>query len=129
MPAKAQSDRAFGFTIGVAASLLTLVIWLVTGKILGWLLGVAGALMLIAVIWPVFLLPANRMWQRFARRLGLVMNHVVLGIFLYLVMTPIGLIMRLLGHDPLQLRRDEDAESYFVDVERRLDPENLPDLF
>ena len=42
-----------------------------------------------------------------------VVSHLVLVTIFYLVLTPIGLIMRLFGHDPLNARFDPDAKSYW----------------
>ena len=41
-------------------------------------------------------------------------NHVVLGFVYYLAVTPIGLIMRLVGYDPMKRRFDSSAESYWI---------------
>jgi hypothetical protein len=45
--------------------------------------------------------------------IGFVVSHVILGVVFYLVMTPIGLCMRLAGRDPLERRRDPGAKSYW----------------
>ena len=45
--------------------------------------------------------------------IGFMVSHVVLAIVYYLVFTPIGLIMRLLGYDPLSRRFDAKASSYW----------------
>jgi hypothetical protein len=45
--------------------------------------------------------------------IGFVVSHVVLAIIYYLVFTPIGLLMRLLRHDPLSRRFDAKAPSYW----------------
>ena len=46
--------------------------------------------------------------------LGWVVSHLVLGLIFYGVVTPIGLIMSLFGHDPLQRKFDPNAKSYWV---------------
>jgi hypothetical protein len=45
--------------------------------------------------------------------IGIVVSLVVLGIVYYVVVTPIGVMMRLLGRDPMQRRADPDAETYW----------------
>ncbi len=47
--------------------------------------------------------------------IGLAVSHVILAVVYYLVLTPIGLVMRLLGHDPMRRRFDPQAESYWVE--------------
>ena len=44
-----------------------------------------------------------------------IVNPVVLGLLFYVTVTPIALLMRVLGKDPLRLRRDSDAASYWID--------------
>jgi hypothetical protein len=56
--------------------------------------------------------------------IGFVLSHVILALVYYLVLTPIGLLMRLFGYDPMHRRFDPDASTYWVtrqqdgDVER-----------
>lgn len=46
--------------------------------------------------------------------IGYVVSHLVLAVIYYLVITPIGLIMRLVGYDPLKRRFDPEAKSYWI---------------
>ena len=56
--------------------------------------------------------------------IGFVVSHLLLGVLYYLVLTPIGLIMRLAGKDPLRLKGDRNALSYWVE---RQPPGPAPD--
>ena len=47
--------------------------------------------------------------------IGFVVSHVVLALVYYLVMTPIGLAMRVVGYDPMNRRRDVSGESTWVE--------------
>jgi len=46
--------------------------------------------------------------------IGFVVSHLILATVYYLVFTPIGLIMRLVGHDPMARKFDPAAETYWV---------------
>ena len=46
--------------------------------------------------------------------IGFVLSHVILGLVYYGVFTPMGLIMRLVGHDPMRRKMDRAAKSYWV---------------
>lgn len=46
--------------------------------------------------------------------IGFVVSHVILALLYFVVITPIGLIMRLLGHDPMQRRLEPQAATYWV---------------
>ena len=53
-------------------------------------------------------------WMYAAFPIGWTISHVVLALVYYLVFTPIGLIMRLLGHDPLHRKFDRQATTYWT---------------
>jgi hypothetical protein len=55
--------------------------------------------------------------------IGWVMSHLVLGVIYYLVLTPVGLLLRAAGRDPLQRRFDRAATSYWIDRTREPDVE------
>ena len=60
-------------------------------------------------------------WMYAAQPAGWTISHVVLGIVYYLVLTPIGLLLRLAGRDPLQRRFDREATSYWIKREAPAD--------
>jgi saxitoxin biosynthesis operon SxtJ-like protein len=60
------------------------------------------------------LAPIQRAWMAFARALGRVNTGILLGLFFFLVLTPIGLILRLFGKDLLDQRMDRTAKTYWV---------------
>jgi large-conductance mechanosensitive channel len=61
-----------------------------------------------------FLTPFNKLWFRFGIFLGKIISPVIMGIIFFLVVTPIGLIMRLLGKDVLNLKYSEN-KSYWIE--------------
>ncbi len=54
-------------------------------------------------------------WLYAAYPIGFVVSHVVMGVVYFLVVTPIALVMRLMGRDALQRRIDRDAKTYWVE--------------
>ncbi len=73
------------------------------------LLGGAGALFRPALLRPLYVLLQVPAWP-----LGLVLGNLVLAVMFYLVLTPVGLVRRALGKDPLELRRKESRETYWT---------------
>ena len=124
-----QSDRAFGFTFAVVFVVIAAVGWLVFDARHYWSVALAIAFALVALAAPIILLPLNRLWRLLWARLGGLSNYLLLGAFLYLVIWPGGLIMRLLGHDPMERRIRKDAESYWTAVGRQSNAETLRDMF
>src|SRR5262249_24973856 len=98
--------------------------WLFGGQIRIWS-GIVGAVFaLVAWLWPAVLAPLNRVWTRFGLLHHRVVSPVVLGVMFFVVLTPMGLIMRALGKAPLRLRMDRNAGSYWID---RRPPGPAPD--
>jgi hypothetical protein len=95
-----------------------------------WLAG-GGAFFLLAGLFaePV-LRPVHAVWMKFAHALGWVNTRLLLGLFFYLVLTPVGLVLRMLGKDLLQRRIDRSAPTYWVARESApFDPERYERLF
>jgi hypothetical protein len=117
-----SSDRSFGFVFAVV--FLIIAAWpLLSGNPpRWWSVGVAAAFGLAALVRPALLAPLNRLWLKFGLLLARFVSPIALGILFYAVFTPIGLLMRLFGKDPLLLRRDANAASYW----RRREPPGPP---
>jgi hypothetical protein len=79
-----------------------------------WLLGAAVFFLITGIFAQVILRPIYIGWMKFAFALGWVNTRVILGLFFYLVLAPVGLLMRLFGHDPLHRKIDRKAGSYWV---------------
>lgn len=109
-----SSDRSFGLVF--AGVFLLITAWpLWSGATPRWWAGgVAVAFAVVAVIRPTLLAGLNRLWIKFGLLLGKVVSPIALGLLFYGVLTPIGVIMRLAGKDPLRLTRDATASSYWI---------------
>ena len=57
-------------------------------------------------------------WMDASWPMGWVFSHVLLGVTYYLVITPIGLILRLLGKDPMRRRFDREAKTYWIPTKK-----------
>ena len=68
-----------------------------------------------------FIRPIFLGWMYAAYPIGWVVSHLLLGAIFYLLMTPIGWAMRLVGYDPLQRRMDRSAKTFWVPVEPAAD--------
>lgn len=81
--------------------------------------------------WPYFLWPGAALigfgailpralkyvyiaWMSVAFVLGFIISHIILGLFFFFVITPIGLLARLFGQDFLSLKLDAKAKSYWL---------------
>jgi len=76
-----------------------------------WAVG-SGVTLIYFALPPIRLL-VYRGWMYAAYPIGWTVSHILLGVIFYLVITPIGLIMRLLGYDPMQRKLDPNAATYW----------------
>ena len=118
---KGSSDRSFGLTVGgillaIAGVRTGLHLW--DGTAPGWFEGVLGGigvlLLAFGLLAPARLAPLNRAWTGLGLLLFKVVNPVVLGMIYLTTIVPIGLLMRLMGRDLLNLKFARQAPSYWV---------------
>jgi hypothetical protein len=96
------SERAFGRSVGTVLVVLGAIAWWRARPLLALvLLAVGGTLVLAALVAPRVLRVPNRIWWRFAQVLGWINARIILSVFFFVVLTPVGLVMRLLGRNPL----------------------------
>lgn len=83
-------------------------------------IGVGVGLALCRVIPPLFRL-IYRLWISFSVVLGYFISRVILTLVFYLVITPTGLLMRVLAKDPMERKIDPNAASYWIKREPQTD--------
>jgi len=118
------SERSFGLVMGAALASASLLNAWHTGALWPWTGGLAGMFLVAALFRPAVLLPLNRIWLSFGLLLHGVVNPVVMALVFYGTVLPTGLIMRARGKDLLRLKRQPDAESYWIE---RRPPGPAPD--
>jgi hypothetical protein len=111
--------RDFGITFFVIFSVIGGVL-IYKGRPFGYGAIGLGLLFLFAGLWVKSSLKGLfKVWMGFAAVLGFFMSRIILCILFYLVVTPIGVITRLLGKDLLNQRWDQEAESYWIKKDKR----------
>jgi hypothetical protein len=111
-----QEGRKFGVSVGAAFLVLAGLMWW-RGRTPGLVaFGVLGTLLLLAgLAIPGRLGPIYRAWMGFAALLSKVTTPIFMGIVYFLILTPVGIVLRLMGRNPLSQRRPD--ESVWVDRE------------
>ncbi len=109
-----SSDRSFGFVFAVVFVLIGLWPLMHGREPRWWAFAIGAAFAAIAVALPRLLGPLNVLWTRFGLLLGRIVSPIALGVLFYLVIAPLGLFIRLAGKDPLRLKRDLEATSYWI---------------
>lgn len=109
------SARQFGLVMAVFfAVLCTIALWRGAWTWAAVWAGFLAVFGLAALVMPRTLDPLNRLWFRFGLLLHAIVNPLVMGLMFFVVMTPIGLLMRALGKRPIPLRPDRAAASYWL---------------
>ena len=94
--------------------LLVLVPWLLERPWPAWPFIAAGILAFMALVFPVGLKTLHTGWMKFGHVAGWINTRIILGLVFYTVFLPFGLIMRLIGNDPMKRKLDNESESYRV---------------
>lgn len=112
---KRGSERAFGVVFAAVFAFVA-ALPMLKGDPLRWQsAGLALAFLLLAFLAPRTLKPLNLLWLRFGMLLHKVINPLIMALLFFLTVTPIALIMRLTGKDPLRLKFDPLAKSYWIE--------------
>ena len=108
MSGRIPSERSSGLSVGAAS--------MAFGALLAWrghqraglVVAIAGIVLVCGgLLAPAMLRVPNRVWWRFATVLGWLNSRILLTVFFFLVLTPAGFVMRLLGRSPLRAVRPD----------------------
>jgi hypothetical protein len=108
------SDRSFGIVMALAFAAVSLLNAWHAGRLWPWTGGLAALLLAAGWLRPAVLHPLNLIWLRFGLLLHRVVNPIVMALLFYGTVLPTGIVMRMMGRDLLRLKREPDADSYWI---------------
>ena len=108
------SNRSFGIVFFFVFLIITLYPLTNGAEIRKWSLIISLIFLILGSINSQILNPLNKLWFKFGIFLGKIISPLVMGIIFFLVVTPIGLLMRLLNKDLLNLRFNNNG-SYWIE--------------
>ena len=111
---KLPSNRNFGIVFSVVFLIISLWPLLSQNDVRIWSLVISGIFLILGLINSKLLLPLNKIWFNFGILLGNFIAPIVMGIVYFMVVTPTGLIMRLLGKDLLNLKKN-NKDTYWIE--------------
>ena len=79
-----------------------------------WSAIISLAFLILVLTRSILLTPLNRLWTKFGIILGSIIAPIVMGVVFFLVVTPIGLVMKIIGKDLLSIKYDKKKETYWV---------------
>ena len=101
---KISSNRSFGIVFFIVFLLIALYPLSYSGEIRVWSAIISLIFLVLGLLNSKILTPLNKLWFKFGIFLGKIISPMIMGIIFFLVVTPTGLIMRLLGRDVLNLK-------------------------
>ena len=111
---KISSNRSFGKVFFIIFFLIALYPLLSDQEIRLWALIISAIFLILGLLKSKLLTPLNKLWFRFGIFLGKIITPIIMGIIFFIVVTPIGLIMRLIGKDLLNLKYNKE-KSYWIE--------------
>ena len=109
--------RIFGLTMTAAFAVLGMIfLW---RGFPGWivLFCISAFFLLTGLAVPIILRPVEWLWMKVAHAIGIVMTFILLTLTYYIIITIIGILMRLFGRDPMKRKFEKETDSYWTDVE------------
>ena len=111
---KLPSNRNFGIIFSIVFLIISLWPLLSQNDIRIWSLIISGIFLVLGLINSKLLLPLNKIWFKFGIFLGNFIAPIVMGIIYFMVVTPTGLIMKMLGKDLLNLKKN-NKDTYWIE--------------
>ena len=111
---KINSNRSFGIVFFVVFILVALYPLIYSGEIRIWSIVLSLIFLTLGLLNSKILTPLNKIWFKFGIILGKIISPIIMGVIFFLVVTPIGLLMRLLGKDLLNLKYNKN-KSYWIE--------------
>ena len=111
---KISSNKSFGIVFFIVFFLFGIWPALKGNDIRYWSISLSLIFLILGILNSKFLSPLNRLWFKFGIILGNFIAPIIMGLVFFLVVTPIGLIMKLLGKDLINLKKNND-KTYWIE--------------
>jgi hypothetical protein len=128
--AKGSSDRMFGLVFTAFFAIVGLLPLRKGLPIRLWAIALSAVFAVAALALPSLLKPLNKAWTRLALLLQKITNPIVMGILFYIVLTPMALLSRLMGKDPMRRHFNPNADTYWITRDTgKITPESMRNQF
>lgn len=117
---KISSNKSFGIVFFVIFLVVALWPLINEGEIRIWSIVISIIFLFLGLINSKILTPLNKLWFRFGILLGNVFSPIVMGIIYFGIITPIGILMKLIGKDILNLKQNKKSSTYWIKKEKVL---------
>ena len=115
---KIGSNRNFGLVFFFVFLIVGLWPLLNGGPFRIWSIVIAIIFLILGLMNSKLLTPLNKLWFKFGLFLGTIVSPFVMGIIFFLVITPIGFVMKITGKDLLNIKHDNKKKSYWINRDK-----------
>ena len=116
---KISSNRSFGILFFIVFFITSLWPLISRGDIIYWALIASLIFLVLGVLNSKLLTPLNKLWIKFGIFLGAITSPIVMGIIYFIVLTPIGALMRFLGKDLLRINKSKSLTTYWINRDKQ----------
>ena len=117
---KISSNRNFGLVFFVVF-LIVGILPLTSGESIRiWSTTISFIFLILGLVNSKLLTPLNKLWLKLGIILGSIIAPIVMGVVFFLVVTPIGFVMRILGKDLINKKYDKKIKTYWIDRDRNI---------
>ncbi len=106
-------NRVFGLVMAGCFGALALARFIWAGSVSWWVIGAGLGFLMAGLVVPAWLEPVRVAWTKLATLLGRVNSRVLLTVVFAALITPLALVLRLMGQQPIRLEFRGDLESYW----------------
>jgi large-conductance mechanosensitive channel len=115
-----DTNRSFGILFFIVFSIISIWPILSGSELRLWSFILAIIFLIMGITKSRFLTPLNIAWIKFGELLGVIISPVIMGLVYFLVVLPIGILMRVLGKDLLRLKFNKNIETYWNKKEAKI---------
>ncbi|MFN3871866.1 MAG: hypothetical protein ACK4R9_02580 [Ignavibacterium sp.] len=113
-----KSVKKTGITVGIVLILISFILWWIGKSSFVYFSLAGGIFIILSYIAIPLLRPFHKLWIGLSLVLGFVMSRVILTILFYFIVTPIGLLAKLVGKKFMPLGSDKNATTYWENREK-----------
>ena len=124
------SNKKFGTVIGLFLALVSLYFFYINNIHFGiFFIFISIILLVITSIKPVLLTNLNKVWMFIGFILSKIVNPLVLGIIFFIIITPIGIFLRVIGRDELKIKNASSSSFWESKENAKVEPESYKNQF
>ena len=115
---KISSNRSFGILFSIVFAAIAFWPLLNLGEIRIWSVIVSSIFLLLGLINSKLLYPLNLIWVKFGELIGKIVAPLVMALIFFIILTPIGLFLRLIGKDLLNIKLNNN-KTYWIKRDKK----------